>query len=70
MLIINPELVGERLLLHIENINTLQLFVSPNTDEHMTWHHSHDTMDKVMVHLFCGEAWKYFNRMHPQFLVE
>jgi hypothetical protein len=47
-----------------------RLFMSPMIFEHMTWHHSHDTMDWVIMHLFDGVAWKYFNRIHPQFLIE
>jgi hypothetical protein len=27
-------------------------------------------MDGVMVHSFDGEAWKYFNREYPWFLME
>jgi hypothetical protein len=30
--------------------------MSSNTNEHMTGHHSRYTIDKVMVHLFGGEA--------------
>jgi hypothetical protein len=33
----------------------------------MTWHQSHHAVDGVMVHPFDGEAWKYFNSMHPHF---
>jgi hypothetical protein len=33
-----------------------KLFISPMTVEHMTWHHSHDTMDGVMVQLSGGKA--------------
>jgi hypothetical protein len=47
-----------------------RLFMSSKTVKHMTWHHSYDTMDKVIVHSFNGEAWKHFNNMHPQLLVE
>jgi len=65
ILFINLELVGEGLLSHIENLNTSQsltprlqrLFMSQKTIEHMTWHHSHDVVDKVMVHPYNGEAW-------------
>jgi hypothetical protein len=52
-------------LSHIENLNTSQsltprlqrLFMSQKTIEHMTWHHLHDVVDKVMVHPYNGEAW-------------
>jgi hypothetical protein len=39
-------------------------------DKHMTWHHSHDAIDGVMMHPSNGEAWKHFNKMHLQYLVE
>jgi hypothetical protein len=39
--------------------------MSPKTVEHMTWHHSHDAVNGVMVHPFDGEARKYFNMVHP-----
>jgi hypothetical protein len=41
-----------------------RLFVSPKTIEHMTWYHSHDEVDEVMVHSFNGETWKQFNKVH------
>jgi len=36
----------------------------------MIWHHSHDVVDKVMMHSFDGEAQKHFNMVHSWFLVE
>ena len=36
----------------------------------MTRHQSYDAMDRVMVHLFDGEAWKHYNNVHPQFSAE
>jgi hypothetical protein len=47
-----------------------RLLMSPKTIEHMTWHQWHDTVDGVMVHHFDSKTWKYFNNMHPWFLVE
>jgi hypothetical protein len=47
-----------------------RLFISPRTAEHMTWHRSHDALDRVMVHPSDGEAWKHFNSVHPHFSVE
>jgi hypothetical protein len=41
------------------------LFMSPKTVEHMTWHHSYDVVDGVIVHLSGGEACKNFNRVNP-----
>jgi hypothetical protein len=42
-----------------------RLFMSPKTVEHITWHQSHDAVDRVMVHLSDGEALKHFNNVHP-----
>jgi hypothetical protein len=44
--------------------------MSPRTAEHITWHQSHDAVDRVMVHPSDGEAWKHFNSVHPHFLAE
>jgi len=44
--------------------------MSPRTTEHLTWHQSHDAIDRVMVHLSDGEAWKHFNSVHPHFSAE
>jgi len=35
-----------------------RLFMSSNNIRHMTWHHSHDAVDGVMVYLFDGDACK------------
>ena len=40
-LVAYKKLAGERLQ---------RLFMSPRTVEHMTWHQSHDAVDKVIVH--------------------
>jgi hypothetical protein len=58
MLNINSELTEKRLLSHIENLYTSQLitprrkrlFMSLKIVKNMTWHHSHDMMDGVMMH--------------------
>jgi hypothetical protein len=47
-----------------------RLFMSPRTTEYMTWHQSNDVVDGVMVHPSNGEAWKYFNSVHPHFSAE
>jgi len=44
-----------------------KLFISSEIAEHMTWHHSYDAVDGVMVHPFDGEVWKQFNSVLPQF---
>ena len=46
------------------------LFMSLKIVEHMTWHHSHDIVDEVMVYPFDGKAWKHFNREYPRFSME
>jgi len=42
----------------------------PKIIEHIIWHQSYDAVNRVMMHHFNGEAWKQFNRMHPQFFSE
>ena len=44
--------------------------MSLKTIEHMIWHKSHNVVDRVMMHPSDGEAWKHFNSMHPQLLME
>lgn len=46
------------------------LFMSPKTVRHMTWYHSRDAMDGVMVHPFDGETEKQFNNVHLRFSME
>jgi hypothetical protein len=57
MLGINLKLVRKRLLSHIEKKRYFsitpklqRLSMSSKTIEHLTWHHSHDVVDGVMVH--------------------
>ena len=56
MLGIKLELARERLLSHrklkyFSITSRLQrLLISSKTAKHMTWNHSHDAMDRVMVH--------------------
>jgi len=45
------------------------LFMSQKTVEYMTWYHSHDMVDEVVMHPSDGEACKQFNRVHPKFLM-
>jgi hypothetical protein len=42
-----------------------KLFMSLKTVKRITWYHSHDEVYEVMVHLFDGQTWKQFNRVHP-----
>jgi hypothetical protein len=46
------------------------LFMSSKTNKHIIWHHSNDMVDEVMLHSSNGEAYKYFNKVYPQFLIE
>jgi hypothetical protein len=37
---------------------------------HMTWNHSNDEVNGVMVYPFDGKDWKQFNMVHPEFSME
>jgi hypothetical protein len=64
-------LVAYRKFRYFSITPTLQrLFISPKTTKHIAWHHLYNMVDRVMVHSFDGEAWKHFNRVHPQSSVE
>jgi hypothetical protein len=61
-------LVAYRKLKYFPTTPRMQrLFISPKTTEHMAWYHLHDAIDRIIVQLSDGEAWKHFNRVHPQF---
>jgi len=36
----------------------------------MIWHHSHDVVDRVMLHYFDGKTWNQFNSVCHMFLME
>jgi len=64
-------LIAHRKLRYFTITPKLQrLFMSLKNVVHMTWHHLHDAVDGAMIHLFDREAWKYFNRVHCQFLMK
>jgi len=69
MLVINPKptafIVYRKLICFLITTRLQMLLMSPTTTKHMTWHHLYDVMDGVMVHFSDGEAYKYFNRVHP-----
>lgn len=44
-----------------------RLFASPSTASEMRWHHDNPREYGVLSHPSDGEAWKHFNRMHPDF---
>jgi len=59
-------LVSYRKLRYFSITPRLQrLLMSPKTVEHMAWHHSHDAVNRVMVHPSDGESKKYYNMVHP-----
>ncbi|KAL0309090.1 UNVERIFIED_CONTAM: hypothetical protein Sradi_5851300 [Sesamum radiatum] len=47
-----------------------RLYASPATAEHMTWHASHVTEEDFMCHPSDAEAWRHFDRTHPNFALE
>ena len=47
-----------------------RLFMSSKTIEHMTWYHSYDEMDIVIVYLFYDETWKQFYKCILSFFME
>ncbi|KAK4384555.1 hypothetical protein Sango_3049800 [Sesamum angolense] len=54
--------------LPVEKIH--RLYASPATAEHMTWHASHVTGEDSMCHPSNAEAWRHFDRTHPDFALE
>ncbi|KAL0302129.1 UNVERIFIED_CONTAM: hypothetical protein Scaly_3042400 [Sesamum calycinum] len=47
-----------------------RLYSSRTTAEHMIWHATHQTEEGSMCHSSDAEAWKYFDRMYPDFVEE
>ncbi|KAL0427820.1 UNVERIFIED_CONTAM: hypothetical protein Slati_2956800 [Sesamum latifolium] len=47
-----------------------RLYVSKTTAEQMTWHATHQTEEGSMCHPYDVEAWRHFDRTHPNFAVE
>ncbi|XP_058750302.1 uncharacterized protein LOC131623315 isoform X2 [Vicia villosa] len=47
-----------------------RLFASMHSASQMTWHHTNKTSTSTMRHPSDGEAWKHFDRMHPDFAAE
>jgi hypothetical protein len=63
--------VAYRKLRYFSITHRLQiLFMSSKIVEYMTWYHSHDMVDEVVMHPSDGEAWKQFNRVHSKFFNE
>ncbi|KAL0445737.1 UNVERIFIED_CONTAM: hypothetical protein Slati_1701600 [Sesamum latifolium] len=47
-----------------------RLYTSQVTAEQMTWHANHQTEEGSMCHPSDAEAWRHFDRTHPNFAVE
>ncbi|KAL0454699.1 UNVERIFIED_CONTAM: hypothetical protein Slati_0809100 [Sesamum latifolium] len=47
-----------------------RLYVSKTTAKQMTWHTTHQTEERSMVHPSDAEAWKHFDRTHLDFTAE
>ncbi|XP_004252205.2 uncharacterized protein [Solanum lycopersicum] len=47
-----------------------RLYASNRSAPHVRWHHEHRRPPGVMCHPSDGEAWKHFDRTHPQFAAE
>ncbi|CAI8605411.1 unnamed protein product [Vicia faba] len=46
------------------------MFASMHSASQMTWHHTNQTSSGTMRHPSDGEAWKHFDRTHPDFAAE
>ncbi|KAL0326564.1 UNVERIFIED_CONTAM: hypothetical protein Sangu_1734400 [Sesamum angustifolium] len=47
-----------------------RLYASPATVEYMTWHANHVTEERSVCHPSNAEAWRHFDRTHPDFALE
>ncbi|CAH9097982.1 unnamed protein product [Cuscuta europaea] len=47
-----------------------RMYASNATAKHMTWHVEHETKEGLMSHPSDCEAWRHFDRCHPQFAME
>ena len=47
-----------------------RMFASMHSASQMTWHHTNQTSSGTMRHPSDGEAWKHFDRTHPDFAAE
>src|SRR4051812_46304855 len=47
-----------------------RLFASETIATKMTWHLDYERADGVMIHPCDSEAWKHFDRAHPDFAKE
>jgi len=47
-----------------------RLYASKSTAEHMVWYSRHCPRQGQMIHPSDGEAWKHFDRVHPNFVAD
>ena len=47
-----------------------RLYASKSTAEHMVWYSRHCPRQGQMIHPSDGEAWKHFDRVHPNFAAD
>lgn len=47
-----------------------RLFASETTARWMTYHHNRPRIEGKLIHPSDGEAWKHFDRVHPEFAQE
>nr|KYP48870.1 hypothetical protein KK1_029430 [Cajanus cajan] len=47
-----------------------RLYASVRSAEHMRWHYENRREEGVLCHPSDGEAWKYFDKLYPEFALE
>lgn len=58
-------------MFYIPIIPRLQRMFAPiHSASQMTWHHTNTSSSGMMRHLFDGQAWKHFDRVHLEFAAE
>lgn len=63
--------VPQLVLMYLSVTERLQrMYLCKKTAKEMTWHRQHQTQSGKMVHPSDGEAWKHFDRLHPDFAQE
>ncbi|GKV33978.1 hypothetical protein SLEP1_g42409 [Rubroshorea leprosula] len=63
--------IARKSLWYLPIIPRLQrLYMSRKTTEHMIWHLNCCNENEKIVHPACGDAWKHFDRTHPDFANE
>ena len=63
--------VAVKSMFYLPIIPRLQrMFASMHSASQMTWHYTNKTSSGMMRHPSDGEAWKHFDRVHPDFAAE